>query len=669
MIKTIPYNDFTAYGWQELKNHDFMFQEMKNFVDAGGDLSHQVIENSNDKPINFADYVKSNLSVDFMDKLIEENLVQSPFSFILKKSEKYITENNIYSLRWMRNNYKEFTKQITNSVKEISKKTIDVELEYYYQIDYDGNYNKRKNTHPLYHIASELEHKPEIWKAILDNNLDMHEYMKNFLTKKENFEALFEAMWGDIRKPELANFFYKNNIIDSYLNDNVSMVSGLVCNAINQDNLEVLNKLIENFNLPKIEKTKKSYESFLKEARSPEIAIALLKAGCFSIGVWKGLSADESNDISYSLDEKMDEHTISAIIDHIDKNLVVKHHEYFYNTFIKERANLDTVKVLVEKHNFPVEKYDMLQVGQKISHEFSAFESIKWLLEHGADPRNCKNFVEIIVAKRDEGKKALGQYKREGLLDTFSSDMIYAMANSSNMKKVFTTYYEKVTPEQLSRHTKDGSPAWFGVNSQEFFTLIKTKIQDYNQLSLQGDAWVNSLLYHRTQSRDSDSVTLSWLEKAKESIVRKGGEKLSGAVSPERKRNFLHELLYLNEHGKSYGNTDLVKFVFENVDADFVELINKKDPAGHYPLHNFFFYDDDLPNKKMVPNNLHTLTYLAQTLGKKFPFEQEINGKPVIELLERYDSSVFQEAYLSYRSDKLSKMLPEKETKNPGIKL
>jgi hypothetical protein len=667
MIKTIPYNDFTAYGWKEKQDHEFMFQEMKKFVEAGGDLSYQVMESS-DKIINFADYIRASFSVEFMDRLMEENLVKSPFSFILNKNEKYITEDNKYGLRWMRDNYKEFEKQILNSVKEVAKKSNGLELDYYSQVDYDGDYIKHKKTHPLYHIASELRNPPEVWKTILDNNSDMHGYMKKFLSKKENFEELFEARWSDIRKPDLANLFYKNNIIDNYLKDSTK-VHDLISSAIYSNEIEVLNKFIKNFNLPQIEKAKNSYESFVKKARSPEVAETLLNAGCFSVGIWKGKDSDESKNTSYAFDEHMDGNTLSAIINHVDKDLVVKHHKYFYNTFIKDRANLDTVKILVEKHNFPVEKYDMLQVGQKISSDFSSFESIKWLLEHGADPRNCKSFVETIIAQRDEGKKALGQYKREGLLDTFSSDMIYAMANSKEMKKVFTNYYEKITPEQLARPTKDGSPAWFGVNSQEFFTLIKNKIEDYNQLSLKGDAWVNSLFNHRNKTRDSDSVTLSWLQKAKESIVRKGGEKLSGAVSSEREGNFLHGLFYLSEHGKTYGNTELVKFVFENVDANFVELINKKDHRGQYPLHNFFFYDDGTPNKSQVSNNLFILQYIAKTLGQDFPFEQEINGKRVIELLEKYDSNVFREAYLGFRADKLSQMLPEKNDKTRGIKI
>ena len=667
MIKTIPYNDFTAYDWKERQDHEFMFQEMKRFVESGGDLSHQVMEGDS-KLVNFADYIKSKFSVELMDKLMDNNLVQSPFSFILNKNERHITEDKKYGLRWMRENYNEFEKQIINSVKEISKKINGIKLSHYSQADYNGVYNDHKNFHPLYYIASELSNKPHVWKAILDNNSDMHEYMKKLLTKKEIFEVFFEARWGDIRNPALANLFYKNNIIDNYLEKNPSSVHELASNAIHNNELEVLNKLIKSFNLPEIEREKNSYESFLRKAHTPEVADLLLNAGVFSIGIWKGKDAEKSKNISYSLDEHMDAITLSAIINHMDKDLVVKHHKYFYDTFIKERADLDTVKVLIEKHKFPIEKYDMLCVGQKISSKFSSFDSIKWLLEHGADPRNCKDFVSTIVAQREDGKKSLGLYKREGLLDTFSSDMIYAMANNKEMKKIFINYYEKVTPEQLSRPTKDGSPAWFGVNSQEFFTLIKNKIEDYNQLSLKGDAWINSFFHHRNKTRDSDSVTLSWLQKAKESIVKKGGENLSGAVGTQSQGNFLHGLFYLSEHGKNYGNTDLVKFVFQNVDANFVELMNQKDHRGQYPLHNFFFYDDGVPNK-VVSNNLHTLTYLANTLGKDFPFEQEINTKPIIELLEKYDSNVFREAYLAHRADKLSKMLPEKNDKTRGIKI
>ena len=663
MIKTIPYNDFTAYGWKEKQDHEFMFQEMKRFVESGGDLSHQVMEGDS-KLVNFADYIKSKFSVELMDKLMDNNLVQSPFSFIL--NEKHITEDKKYGLRWMRENYYEFEKQIINSVKEISKKIKGIELSHYSQADYNGVYNDHKNFHPLYYIASELSNKPHVWKAILDNNLDMHEYMKKLLAKKEIFEGFFEARSGDIRSPELANLFYKNSIIDSYIDKNESFVYDLASNAIYQNDLKVLNKLIENFNLPKIEKEKKSYEAFLKKANSPEVAEILLNTGCFAVGIWKG---DKSkNTTSYAIDEHMSRDTLSSIINHVDKDLVVKHHKYFYNTFIKERADLETVKVLIEEHKFPIEKYDMLCVGQKIRSNFSSFDSIKWFLEHGADPRNCEDFVSTIVAQREDGKKSLGLYKREGLLDTFSSDMIYAMANNEDMKKIFINYYEKVTPEQLSRPTKDGSPAWFGVNSQDFFNLIKNKIEDYNQLSLKGDAWINSFFHHRNKTRDSDSVTLSWLQKAKESIVKKGGENLSGAVGTQRQGNFLHGLFHLSEHGKTYSNTGLVKFVFQNVDANFVELMNKKDHRGQYPLHNFFFYDDGIPNK-IVSNNLHTLTYLAKTLGKNFPFDQEINGKPVIELLEKYDSNVFREEYLAYRAEKLSQMLPKKNDKTHGIKI
>lgn len=665
MIKTIPYNDFTAYGWKERQDHEFMFQEMKKFVESGGDLSHQVME-SDSKLVNFADYIKSKFSVELMDKLTDNNLVQSPFSFIL--NEKYITEDKKYGLRWMQDNYKEFEKQIINSVKEISKKINGIELSHYSQADHSGAYNDHKKFHPLYHIASELSHKPDVWKAILDNNSDMHKYMKKILTKKEIFEDFFEARWGNIRSPELASLFYKNSIIDNYLEKNTSGVYDLVLNAICNNDLDVLNKLIKNFNIPKIEKEKNIYESFLQKARTPEVANLLLKSGVFSVGLWSGKDSDKIKTISYSLHEHMDVDTLGVIINHIDKNLVVNHHQYFYDTFIKERANLDTVKALIEKHNFPVDKYDMLAVGQKIDSNFSKLESIKWFLEHGADPRNCSKFVEIIIAQRDEGKKYLGQYKREGLLDTFSSDMIYAMANSKEMKKIFINYYEKVTPEELARPTKDGSPAWFGVNSQDFFTLIKNKIEDYNQLSLKGDAWINSFFHHRNKTRDSDSVTLSWLQKAKESIVKKGGENLSGAVGKDSQGNFLHGLFYLSEHGKAYGNTDLVKFVFQNVDANFVELMNQKDHRGQYPLHNFFFYDDGTPNK-VVSNNLHTLTYLANILGKDFPFEQEINGKQVLDLLGQYSNDVFQEAYLAHRADKLSKMLPEKNDKTRGIKI
>ena len=665
MIKTIPYNDFTAYGWQERQDHEFMFQEMKNFVDAGGDLSYAVMGEDN-KLINFADYIKSRFDVAFMDRLMDNGLVQSPFSFILKKSEKYITEDKKYGLRWMNSNFKEFDKQIISSIKEIAKKIDGVEITHYSQVDYSGDYQNHKKTHPLYHIASQLENNTEVWETILENNKEIHIYMKEFLKKKEHFEGLFNATW-EIRNPELANLFYKHNLIDDYFKKNNKSIYDMVSSAIYHNELEVFDKLSKNFDLIEIEKEKNIYEVFLRKVRTPEMAEAVLKVGCFSVGKWKG--KEKTNETSYALDEHMDGDTISAIVNYIDKNLVSEHHLYFYNLFIKERANLDTVKVLVEKHNFPVEKYDMLQVGQKISHHFSSFESVKWLLEHGADPRNCKEFVDTLIAQREDGKKALGLYKREGLLDTFSADMIYAMSNSQDMKKIFITYYDKVTSEQLARTTKSGEPAWFGVNSQEFFTLIKNKIENYNQLSSKGDAWVNSLFHHRIKSKDSASTTISWLDKAKENIIKNGGTKISGAVSPENNKNFLHSLLYLSEYGKTDSDTELVKYVFENVEADFVKLINQKDNNGKYPLHNFFFYDDGKRNEKTQWNNKNTLVFLAKTLGKDFPFEQEINGQKVIELLEKYDSNLFREAYLGYRAEKLSQMLPEKNDKTRGIKI
>lgn len=666
MITTKTYNNFSSYTWEQRSNKEFMFNEMKAFVEAGGSLSHDVIYKES-KLISFSDYIKENFSVDFMDKLVDNNLVDNPFSFILKKDEKLITERVGNGLIWMRNNYDHFKKQIVNSVVNISKLTNGVELNNYSQINYDGIYVDNKSMHPLFHIANTLENHEEIWEAILDNNKDIHLYLKNFLLENENSEVILKRIFNN-NNNSLINIFYKHDLIDNYIDKNPHVVYDMVSNSIHSNDLEIFNKLSTQYDILKIEKEHSSYDSFLSKASTPEMAEMILKAGCFSIGVWEGKQEkNQQEKFHYSLSKKMNRETLSFIINYIDKDLVKNNHTYFFNNFIKNVENLDTIKLLIEKHSFPIEKYDMLKIGQKVSSDISSVDTIKWFLENGADPRICNDFIDTIVYQREEGKKCLVQYRKEGLIDPFSSDMVYAIASSKDLKKVFINYYEKITSEQLARPNKEGVPAWFGVKSQEFFTIIKHKVEDYNQLSIKGDAWINYLLEPKKAVKDRDSVILKWLEKAKESVVRKGGNKLSGSISTDRDGNFLHDLFFLAKHQKEDIKKELVNFIFNNVDADFVKLLNEKKSNGEYPLSNFFFYSDKSENQSNNWNNISTLDYLIESLGKDFPFEQEINGSLVIDLLsQKYGDEKYKVQYLNY---KLNNVLQPKGEKSKSVKI
>ena len=258
---------------------------------------------------------------------------------------------------------------------------------------------------------------------------------------------------------------------------------------------------------------------------------------------------------------------------------------------------------------------------------------------------------------------------KEGLIEPFSADMIYEISGQP-MVKIFINYYEKVLPEQLSRYNKNGKPAWWGVKSDEFFSLIKNKIEDFNQLSTDKTSWIFDLVKEQTDKRNN----LKWMNFAVQKIAKNSSNAtFFGGGHDENQNNLLHNLLALKEYSKEKLNPGLIEFIFNHVEADWENLLNEKNTNNEFPLEKFIYITNKQtvqPNKKIAAE----LKILLDNLNQYFPFEQKINDITLLDYLKNnYTEELYAQAYKNYErkifAQDIEKSLPAKETIKSSLKI
>lgn len=674
MIQTISYNDFSKYDYISMHNLDFMLEEMKQFVNEGGNLNLDVF-NREKRVVKFVDFIKDIFNeshVHVLEQILKNNWIDNPFNFVIENN--HITDNKLYNMNWLQNNYDSFKNLILESLENLAKDTNSIHLEHYSAIkDYEDSPIINKIKSPLFYIAEQLDHKPEIWNIFLKYNSQVKEFMKDYLKNPLKIQRFFNIHNDKINNSDLANIFYKHGIITDYLNKNTESSYELISSAISTNDLESLKKLSKNFNFSEIEKTQELTGAFVGSAQDPEVVKLLLDNNCFFSGQWKGKNSDK--EFSLAINSYIDPETLDAILSHPKVNgidLIEKHTDAFYHKiFLKDNNNgnskFKNIKLLVEKYKFPLQHKEML----KIAHEE---DQMAWFIKNGADPRQCEEFITKIINRRD--KSTLSKYKKEGLINPYSPDMLYAGAAATSTTKMFTDYFGKANAEQWSYLTKDGLPAWWGIADQGLFSVAKYNITNYNQLSSKGQSWLNHLtknIVTKYGGHDSQSV-IKKLKVAKDCLKRNQHEQIIGICTPGNFNNFLHNIFKFDSHRKESVDEKLVNFVFENVNTDFKALLEQKNSEGIYPLEYFFMLSDSGKKFLNYSSTEEALISVINHMQEDFPFEQMIKGKSVLSLLEEnLKPENYKLAHANYLTkkikDKIDHDLPEKMDKSPSIKI
>ena len=646
MIKTNSYNDFSSYDYKQIGDEDFMFKEFQDFINNGGNLNLGVNRSSYEiKITSFEEFIREKFSPNFFDKLVKNKMIDSPFDFIFDKQSNTIKDNPNYGLDWMRKNFETYESQILNSIEKICD-----QLNSTTNASYENeNYSKiRRFQNALFFIAEKLEHNYKVWDILLTKN----NQVKDYIQEDERFLDIINSHYSR-RNNELKVVFYKHEFLKEYFQKKPKELHSLIKSCIHSNEIHLIDKISKQFNLKEIEKEENYYECFLKSARTGQMATKLLDNDCFLYGIWNDKTVKNSteNNSHHAFDEKMNPETLNSILNHpkSPKDFVLSEPDLFFNTFYKDKTNYPSMQCLIENHQFPIEKYDFFAVSYFLKNRTESpneIEPIKWFMSHGADPRNCSNFIPAIVLARDEGLKTLKKYAKEGIVDPYSADITFKML-SENVTKIFITYYEKLTSSQLEKYTKNGKPAWWGCTGDSFFDAIKRKVENFNQLSVDKKSWIFEVVSrYNDKNYDSNIKQLSYVhDKLKIKSL-----KFSAEGHDSEGNNILHHLLKLQEYKKTRLNYDFIKLVFQSSEANWTELINEKNNDGKYPLEDFLYIEKS--DKKIVNSqSTFILAILIDKLGADFPFEQKINNTNVLEYLkENCDEEIYQRGYEYYQS-------------------
>lgn len=516
-------------------------------------------------------------------------LIPGLCDFSLDKKNKTITEKNGYGLDWMKKNYNKFSDIINESIKkllnELPNNINDINDIKLNGFNYDGILVQRNiDLNPLYKIASEINSK-KVYELIFEKTPDIKkEWLKLDKYGNPRFISIIEHYNDNIKKEELEILFFNHDIIKDYLYklENSENLHKIINYASYSNNIDFLKEVLQKINLEEMEKNKYSYDLSLSKATTIEVANLLLENNAVVEQYIQTNNQNKNYCVNLLLSDELKNFDIfNAIVEKYPKykNEILKNTESFYKLI--EKKDIDFIKKFIKKYNFPLEKFDMLNLAFKKKIENNLF--YEWVIKNGADTRNCMNFCHSIVTAREEGLKELRSLNKSGLIVSKSPDIIYGIL-FNNPTKSFLNYYDKLTDIDLEKYTKDDIPVWWAAKQINELNFVLSRIKNPTQTSQNNKPYFFFILERELQERKSgktsDLLKLQFMK-----IYKLNNDfKYDLDYVDQNGNNFLHFYTKLEKYGKECLDVDLIDFFVKNSKQNPYEYFSKKNNKGLSPI-------------------------------------------------------------------------------------
>lgn len=662
MIKTVSYNDFTALNYEQTKNWDQLKPILATFVQTGGNLALPLLYDKEKAPTHFLDWFKTVYKdetelVSHITELFSEKIITHPFAFIVDQEKKTIRHTPNYGLHWMKQNITQFRPLILDAFRQLVKEieTWDLGLEHftfgkdlehkralrqlhtgtpahlpkYFYDDYNGNEKEEIFIHPLMRIIEELKNSRHETNAvefyqILFETSRTQDYTQLFKQSPEDVKEACGIRFSiDSDGKDTALYFYDKNIQRNvFLNDDegnptYEMLHQIITQAIYNDDIEFIKRHIHTWNIPEIENSKSPYESFLNHSiKNVQLAKLLINHGAVIEKDYIGRDGQTYHHCLFA-NEKFNLPLLQAIMETKPEyqQRVLNDPQFFYDKFTNNHHSrfngFSFLRFLTENYQFPLEKFEVMHLAMHLE----KFDNLKWVLESGADPRKCEDFIIKALQYKKDGLRYLKQLQKENIFNTFYPDPLFHILAHQNTKE-FNTWLEKIPADIFNRHTIYGMPAWWGAKSANMWDITKNNVTDFTQLSKDGLSWY----FYRVKKAFKTNYDFREETMVQDMLKRQPNMNWNLSGKDEAGNNVFHHLFHYEQYGKGDIQDKTLALVLEHTQSPIVELLMQENKEGITPLAKALDYE----KHSSMGNYYAAKRMLIGAHFKDFPLSQEI---------------------------------------------
>lgn len=568
MIQTVAYNNFSSLPADILINPELLLKEIEIFCINNGNLNYP-IKDGESSLIPAEEWMREKFQdIAIMNHLFNIHALTSPAKWVWDAENRTISSNILYNNRWYKKNHQFYHETLAKGIDILLNEITQSHIEPLYFLEYDSEQQPEKTNklHPIYYLAQQLC-EAKVYSAIFNQRPDYIELWKNAPLMMHGIPHFVKEMgithskeginYSSFNAPDIGLVFYQHNIArDFFLEDtNKLFLNKLIRHAIINNNLDFLQKFIKDWDLSQIEKECSIDECFLHYAKTKEMAQFLLENNAFVAGYYSNL-----NNISYVFGSRIISNStvFETIIDFnpIYKDLIFNEPSMFFSEYFTT-SQQPIMTLLMDKYQFPIEQFDMLAIGHSIYGE----DGIAWALNLGANQKKCSTYIEQCIYKKAEGLAELKRLHKKGIFNPFQPDSLSVFLRKHNLPKIFSTWLEKTTQEELTQYTSEGIPVWWNCIEQNSF-LIK-KIDNYNQLALDNTSWLMHLIQH---CNNYNNDPIKFIHLACKKLQKQFDNFLEPGQCNQEGNNIFHILF--NNHPFSM-NGDLLSKIFEVTDINF----------------------------------------------------------------------------------------------------
>lgn len=604
MIKTFAYNEFNYDGYSVDKNK--ALEDIEDFIKSKGNLNYPIKER--DKIIPAHAFWEEKLGVNIISQFFEKEYLESPGHWNLDEKTKTVIESELYDKYWYQNNYKNYSKIISEGFRKLCQSYIANPIydSYQYKDEYNSNSKKdnfnviRTDVHPLVEILLRNPHKEmiEVFIEELPNS-------KELLNMQRYGDFTYDRLINKSQSSEdIISSLFKHKIVDTRILIEKYSFNSVIKYAIYKNDFDFMNSLKKESNNPfyiaELDKNHSMYDSFLRRANTPEMAKFLIDAGCPIIK-----KDDKYDSVLFCSDKFKHLDVVKFILDYVPNNYMTQY-ENVFGEYLKTIHNTndfkDFVNFIVNK-GFPLEKYDLFNIAPGESFE----EKITTCLELGCDKNNCKYLIRSLISKRDTSSfKAIQKTK---LLNLYSPDAIFYFLSQDNHTKSTLDLIDKADINNINSLTSFGKPAWFAANNQEKLHKIFKKINSFSQLDSEGNDWITH--YYSQSPKDNHHIASTFLEMI--ALEEKKQNKLLSLHYKEGESNLLHYGFTFNYKNKDFRD-EFVTMIKSLNHSNLNELFSTLDEEGLFPIDRLIISksNKDVYNISFWDDKLHSLLKLAE---------------------------------------------------------
>lgn len=657
-------NNFSQFKDNDFKNEEQMLKEFIKLKEQGIDFNLPVLDKKS--IISFNQFIKEKLSVDFYFKLIKNKLVKNLMDF--KIEDGYVVEDSVYNLNWMTKNFVTHKDIILDAVKNLSIELNKIPVDKFKHYKYATTYEIIDDVPPLHFLAKMIRDKhffsyygnrADIWDIILTHNDSMKDYISKKLTTHKDIQFFLELGYDTYYSTpkELVTILYKHGFVQDYCHNHQQRAFDVLHDCVKKDYVPQIKKLLPLY-LSGPHLSEKNNYLLLQEAQSTQVANLLLENGFLIMCHVK--NHDNEKQTLFSINNKMSVEVLDTILNFKPNHLqfVQQYSDFLNKEFFLDKKYFPQMKILIEKYKFPLQKYDMLNIGFKLDNKDTHFS--KWFLEHGAEKNNCKEFVNTLKEEKSFAK-ILSQYEK--IIDIHSGDFIYHMlTGKSNANSL--NYYNLLSNEELDSLTSNGNPAWWGlsINSTQFSLFQKSHTKP-KTIATENDSWLAHLI-KRTEMFSSKA----WLNQYKEVFLESKNSRYPLVYNDENKNNIFH-ILFAEKFPSFH-----LDFLINDTDIKMTELLVQSNHAGITPLELLLSDDRQEAKEKnfMLEQSVsyQALRKILNTIKEDFPFDFKVQNKRAIEIIRQwYDNESQYEILYKGQSRKNIEMILEEKNESQSKKI